>query len=286
MSTSNSAEAVSGVSALVEGNSGSFSDIKVSFNKVANENKVYEYRILIVPASSVSNFKLQDANNVTVADNYTRVAPKGSNISQALQNSKDAYGNAVNMDTTYQVLVLTVAKSSNPADNALSSASNQVKIIPNPDLITVPAVSDVKVTSDAKGITVSFTEPGAKQNIAEYAVIAVPKGTALDLATARSVHADGKVTKVKDGAAQMATKDIYGAPIDNTKLEYDIYVLSVPNMINAKIPALSSSYLAGLYVPPVQPEVTPPVVTPPVPTPPVVTPPPAGLEQPPAPATP
>ncbi|MBA9083690.1 hypothetical protein FHR92_000133 [Fontibacillus solani] len=268
LSMSNATEEVSGLSATLEGNTGSFSDIKVSFNKVANENKISEYRILIVPSSSIGNFRVQDANNVTVADNYTRVAPRGSNVSQSLQNSRDAYGNAINTDTTYQVLVLSVAKSGNPADNTLSRASNQVRVNPNPDTVSIPAVSDVKVTSDASGITVSFTEPAAKQNIAEYAVIAVPKGTALDLATARSAYSDGKALKVRDGAAQIVTQDVYGMPINNTKSEYDIYVLSVPNMINAKTPALSPSYSAGLYVPPVQPEVTPPASLPPVVTPP------------------
>ncbi|MNM83592.1 hypothetical protein D3C81_956550 [compost metagenome] len=248
LSTNNTAEMVSGLSATVEGSSGSFSDFKVSFNKVANESKVSEYRILIVPASLVGNFKIQDANNVTVADNYTRVAPKGSNISQSLQNTRDAYGNAFNLDTTYQIYVLTVAKSGNAADNALSSASNQVKVKLNPDTVAVPAVSDVRVTSGATGITVSFTEPAAKQYISEYAIIAVLKGTAFDLAKAQSAYSNGYVSKVKSGAPQTVTQNVYGGVIDGKNMEYDIYILSVPDMINAKIPALSSPYPTGLYM--------------------------------------
>ncbi|MNO60060.1 hypothetical protein D3C76_506620 [compost metagenome] len=247
LSTNNSVLEVSGLSASVDGNTGSFSDIKVSFNKVADESRVSEYRILIVPASSVNNFKLQDANNVTVADNYTRVTPKGTNVSQSLRNSRDAYGNAFNMDTTYQVVVLTVAKSGTASNNALSSASNQVKAKPNPDTVSVSAVSDARVVSGATGITVSFTEPTAKQYISEYAIIAVPKGTAFNLAKAQNAYYDGKVTKVRSGAAQTVTQNVYGGVIDTARLEYDIYILSVPDMINAKIPALSSPFSTGLY---------------------------------------
>lgn len=271
LTTSNAAEAVSGISATLAGNAGSFRDITFSFTRVANETKVAEYRVMIVPSSSVSGFKLQDANNVTVADNYTRITPSGSNISQPLQNSKDVYGNAINTETTYQLVVLTVAKSGNAADNALSPASNQVKVNPNADTVAVPAVSQVSVTSDAAGVTVSFTEPGGNENISAYAIIAVPSGTALDLGGANAAYSSGRALTVQkgQGTSQKITQDINGATIDNTLSEYTIYVLSVPNMVNAKVAALSASYTAVKFTAPVvvpdpATPVTPPAtVTPP-----------------------
>lgn len=267
LTTSFAAEPTSQPSASVTANTGNFSDINVSFNKVANENKIAEYRILVVPSSQVGSFKLQDANNVTVAGNYMSITPSASNVNVSLQNSKDVYGNAVNTDTTYQVVVLTVAKTGNPSDNALSPASNQVKINPNPDHIAVSAVQGVAVTSDATGISVSFTEPSTNQNIAAYAILAVPSGSTLDLAGANSAYLSGKTLPIPKGQSGLhkLAFDVNGAAIDNTQREYVIYVLSIPDMVNAKIGALSSSYTATLYVAPPAP--SPPLQAEPIQTP-------------------
>lgn len=262
LTTSFAVEPTSQPSASVTANTGSFSDITVSFNRVSNESKVSEYRILVVPASQIGSFKLQDANNVTVAGNYMSIIPNGSNVNQSLQNSRDVYGNAVNTDTTYQVVVLTVAKSGNASDNALSSASNQVKINPNPDTIAVSTVQGVSGTSDATGISVSFTEPSANQNIASYAILAVPSGSTLDLAAANNAYSNGNALTVSKGQSGLhkLSIDVNGVAINNTQSEYVIYVLSIPDMVNAKIGAISSSYTATIYVVPAP--MTPPPAEP------------------------
>ncbi|WP_246061491.1 copper amine oxidase N-terminal domain-containing protein [Paenibacillus oralis] len=236
------AEAVTGLYADIIGNTNVVNDISVGFNKLSNESNIEEYRIMAVPQAQAATFNLASANNVTLADNYTQVKPNGSNVSLKLQKTKDAFGNAINTGTNYQLFVLTVTKAGSGYENALSAASNPFKLTTSLEDVTVPRVSQASVQSDATGISVSFTAPQNAEKIASYVILAVPSGGSIDLASAEAskdkgiaVPKAGPLTNIK------LAQDFTGQAI-NTQSAYSIYILSVPDMTNAKKYNLSAPF--------------------------------------------
>ncbi|WP_334077513.1 copper amine oxidase N-terminal domain-containing protein [Paenibacillus sanfengchensis] len=249
LSDSSNAQGVSGLSAVAEtaNSTGTASDIKVSFTKAANENKIAEYRILVVPSAQAGGFDLRAANNVTVPGNYTSLAPNGRNVTgYPVQGANDVYGTPINANTTYQVFVLSVARSGSASSNGLSAASNQVKLnaaapVPVPQVPN--ALSVVRAASD---VAVSFAEPGNTANIAYYVVFAVPSGTPLNAGTA--LKSSG--VRVEKGSPQTAlSNDISGTALDTTRNAYDIYVLSVPADAAKGTPTLSGNLGATKVTP-------------------------------------
>lgn len=228
-------EAVSNVTLTTDGNTGTFRDIRVSFNKVSNETNVAEYRVFLIPAGEVKNFSLGYANGVSSA-NYTSTAPNGYNISGlALSSSNDAYGNAINTSTTYNAMVLTVAKAGK-VSNELSAPSNQLQLTPNPDDITVQVVTNVNASADSNGITVTFNKPTDTTNIIEYVVFAVSEGTEPTLDNIGSVASAQQPLSKELGETRLTL---------NTSVRYKIYVLSKADGTHAKKSALSQPVISN-----------------------------------------
>lgn len=248
LSDSGQAQAVSGLYAQLEGNSGTYRDIIVSFNKLANESNVAEYRILAVPQASVGSFRLADANDVRSADRYTSVTPFGSNVRIPLQTSKDVWGNELTTDTTYQFFVLTVAQSG--GTNALSQASNGIKLVVNSNNVAVAPVTQVSPTAEADRISVAFNPPTDNRYINSYVVFAAPDGQSLNLDAAIQLASRGaSVSASNQGPiTAIVTQDVNGNALNPTNA-YNIYVLSVPDMVNAKLYALSSGTRSNVFVP-------------------------------------
>ncbi|MCM3701722.1 copper amine oxidase N-terminal domain-containing protein [Paenibacillus macerans] len=234
-------EAVAGLHFDIIGNKGTVNDISVGFNKLNDESNVAEYRIMVVPAAKAANFKVANANDVTLADNYTQVKPNGSNVQLTLQKDKDAFGDPIKAGTNYQLFVLTVTKAGSGYENALSTASNQFTLPASPEEVTVPKVTQASVQSDASGISVSFTAPDAEY-IASYVIFAVPSGGSIDVQEAQKSPEKGvAVPKAGPLANIKLTKDFAGQAI-NSQSAYGIYILSVPDMTNAKQYNLSASF--------------------------------------------
>lgn len=128
LTNSAAVEAVTNVSLSSAGNTGTYEDIRISFDKVGNENNVTEYRVFLIPSKDVGNFKLSDANNGN-PQNYTSFKPN-ENTKSASIKMYDAFGTKINTDTTYQAVVMTVAKSGNGSLNMLSLPSTQFILQP------------------------------------------------------------------------------------------------------------------------------------------------------------
>lgn len=106
------------------GDAGNGSDIRVTFNKVANENIISEYRIMVVPGDQMSTFDLETANLVG-QESYTAVTPSDSNISIQLdETASDIDGDIIINEKEYCVFVLSVADGILTDRNALSMPSN------------------------------------------------------------------------------------------------------------------------------------------------------------------
>lgn len=110
---------------------GNGSDLEVRFNKAADESRVSQYRIMVVPAypSNVAiNFNVIKANAVS-AGNYTVANKTGSNITVTLSDTaNDVEGYPIENDSTYKVFILSVADGVNATVNTLSAASPEVSI--------------------------------------------------------------------------------------------------------------------------------------------------------------
>lgn len=243
------AQAVSGLYAQLEGNSGTYRDILVNFNKLANESNVAEYRIMAVPQANAGSFRLADANDVRSADRYTSVTPFGSNVRIPLQTSKDVWGNELTTDTTYQFFVLTVAQRG--GTNALSQASNGIRLVVNSNNVAVAPVTQVSPTSEADRISVAFNPPGESRYISYYVVLAAPEGQTLNLDAAIQFANRGvSVPASNQGPITgVITQDVNGNAVNPAIGAYNIYVLSVPDMVNAKLYALSSAFSSTVLVP-------------------------------------
>jgi len=146
LANSAAVEAVTNVNLSAAGNTGTYEDIRISFDKVGNENNVTEYRVFLIQSKDVGNFKLSDANNVN-PQNYTSFK-LNENTKGASIKMFDAFGTKINTDTTYQAVVMTVAKSGNGSLNMLSLPSTQ--FILQPKQVDPPTEEVKSAPSDTK----------------------------------------------------------------------------------------------------------------------------------------
>nr|WP_240908729.1 copper amine oxidase N-terminal domain-containing protein [Paenibacillus timonensis] len=257
LNDNSSVGAVSGLYAQLNSNyNGTYSNIVVSFNKLANENNVAEYRILAVPVGNAGNYKISDANAVTQPDRYTSVGvPNASNITKTLDKPNDVYGNPINKDTSYQFFVLTVARS---GANNLSAASNAVQPILKADNIAVAPVTRVSAVANASSITVEFDLPGDSR-ISSYRILVVTEGQTLNVDAAVGLKDKGIQVAANGPLTGTVSVDVYDSPI--TAQSYRVYILSEPDMINAKGYALSNPVLVTV-APAAAPTGTDPITSP------------------------
>lgn len=258
LSDNSKVQPVTGVSVWSEttASTGTAGDIKVSFNKPANESNIAEYRILVVPAGQAGSFSLRDANNVTLSQNYTSVIPRGSNITNyPVQSQNTAFGDRIQPGTTYQVFVLSVAKSGSGAVNALSDASGQVIVNQAAAVKAEPAVITAATVVEG-GVQVTFSEPRNTENIAAYAIVVVPTNSSLDLNTAIDGYS---VQAAKGNPSGQITKDVWGNNLTTTTdAVYDVYILSIPtDTSNRALYALSGKFTTINNVPTNVPAVDP-----------------------------
>lgn len=251
LSDNSTVSAVTGLYAQLNAtNSGTYRDIDVGFNKLANESNAVEYRILVVPASKAGNYKLADANHVNNPERFTSVNPSGKDIKQTLAHAKDVDGNEINKDTSYQIFVLTVAKS---GANALSAASNAVKPTVKPDNISVAQVTRLNGVAEGNSIKVDFDQPDNRSYIQSYKVFVISEDQTLNLDAAIALKNNGVNVPAAAANGTLSTvvsQDIYNNPI--TAGKYRVYILSEPDGTHAKGYALSNSIT--VEVPVVQPE--------------------------------
>ncbi|MGE7908578.1 stalk domain-containing protein [Lysinibacillus xylanilyticus] len=120
-------EAVTQVKLFTDGNTGTYSDFRISFNKANKENNVKEYRVFMVPSDKVEGFKLFYAETVN-EKNYTSIQLNQNTNGVSLASMNDVYGNEINTSFNYHAVIMTVANSG--SSNVLSLPSNQFRLSP------------------------------------------------------------------------------------------------------------------------------------------------------------
>ncbi|RXJ02940.1 copper amine oxidase N-terminal domain-containing protein [Anaerobacillus alkaliphilus] len=212
-------------------------DLQVSFNRVSDETMIQEYRIMVVKAAQANAFTLAIANNVS-SNNYTYVAKTGSNITRTLSStSTDAYGDLIREGVDYKVFVLSVSAGGNTA-NALSSASQTIRLTNNTVVDTVSNVvaEDIANAGDGSDMQVKFNKLPNESTLQEYRIMVVKtdQANSFNLIAANNVHSNNytRVTKTGSNITQRlasTTRDIHGNLIRPSE-PYKVFVLAVSNV--------------------------------------------------------
>jgi len=145
------------------GNNNDGRDVHVSFNKIDNEEKVSEYRVMIVPEELNTGFNLDSANQVSQG-NYESILPTGSNHAFYLHESTtDINNDFLIANKKYYTYVLSIADGILTDKNALTSPPN-LFILSTPDFLYAgqtdkPYIHYVDINPDIF-IYANYHEPG------------------------------------------------------------------------------------------------------------------------------
>lgn len=227
-------------------------DLRVTFNRAANESLVNQYRVLVVKDSKSSSFNINTANGVASA-NYTLVAKNGSNIAQTLaMGARDTDGDLIRNGTAYRVYVLTVGAGTSSSTNVLSSASQALTLSGNYSVgaAATPTLSDNGDNGDGRDLLVTFGRASDESSLSEYRILIVKSGNAgtFNLNSAISVPSNSYTALPKTGSNQSqflnaATRDVNGEPI-RSGVSYRAFILSVGSTSSSN--ASSNYALSGV----------------------------------------
>lgn len=208
-------------------------DLRVSFNKAADESRISAYRVYVVRSANVGSFTLSAAN---ASNNYTQVNKTGGNLSVTLPNyAVDTNGYTITNNVAYRVFVLSVNNNGNSSQNALSGYSSQITLTQNAT-ITAPsnvAATDIGDNGDGRDIQVTFNKSADETNVREYRVFVVKANSTLSLSTASALNSAYYTSVGKTGNNRSFTLPSGTIATDGSKIingvEYRVYVLAVNN---------------------------------------------------------
>ena len=145
------------------GNNNDGRDVHVSFNKIDNEDKVSEYRVMVVPEEQTGGFNIEMANQVAPG-NYECILPSGLNHAFYFHEHTTDINNEILIDDKkYYTFVLSIADGILTDKNALTSPPN-LFILSTPDYlyagqINKPGIHYVDIDPDTL-IYALYNEPG------------------------------------------------------------------------------------------------------------------------------
>jgi len=236
--TTAGAPAATGVVAADVADTGTSSDLRISFNKAADESNIQEYRIFVVQSANASSFNLATAINASPA---MTIAPNGSSVYQQtpLAGAKDTSGALITNGVSYQVFVLSLAKSGN---SSLSSPSAAISLSSPVQAGEVTGVQAVQVGNQ---LSVTWALPN-EAGISGYAVILMkePSGV-LNESSAYNYYQGGMANSVAKGTNNImltvgSSKAVGGTGTVEADAPYKVYVLSLADGTNATIHKLSA----------------------------------------------
>lgn len=212
-------------------------DVQVTFNRATNEDRILEYRIIVVKAAQANGFTLASANAVP-ASNYTSVSKTGANLSKVLySHSRDAFGEIIREGVDYRVFVLSVSRGGNHELNSLSAPSAVFNLTNSTALNVVTNViaEDVGNAGDGSDLQVRFNKLANETSLLEYRIMVVRTANAntFDLTTANNVSSNNYTRVAKTGSnitqrLHSFSRDVHGNVIRPDE-SYRVFVLSVSN---------------------------------------------------------
>lgn len=245
LTTTGNAGVISNLAVADIGDNGDGRDLRVSFNKAADESRISAYRVYVVRSANVGSFTLSAAN---ASNNYTQVNKTGGNLSVTLPNAYDTSGSLISNNVSYRVFVMSVSNSGNSSQNALSSYSSQITLTAN-TAVTAPTsvtAKDIADNGDGRDLRVTFNRSSNETNVYHYRVFVVKTSnlSGFDLSEANR-NSNFKVVNKAGGSGD------YTVTLDDTKAtdsttirndeNYRIFVLAVSNTGNSSN-VLSTAY--------------------------------------------
>ncbi|WP_372630499.1 stalk domain-containing protein [Cohnella sp.] len=229
--TTSGAPAVTGIAVSDTGDQGTGADLRVSFNRAADESNIQAYRIFVVRSGSA--FTLATAIS---ANPYATFAPNGSNPILNLGGvSTDTSGAVIANNVSYQVYVLSVAKT---GSSSLSAPSAAISLTSPVQVAQVTNVGAVQAGADK--LVVTWT-PGDPKGVLQYVVLLLSPAGAMDANTAYNLRGQASATvtpATNTVELSLGSTVIGGTLAANTA--YQIYVLSVADGTNATIHNISA----------------------------------------------
>lgn len=220
-------------------------DLRVSFNKAADESRISVYRVYVVRSANVGSFTLSAAN---ASSNYTQVNKTGGNLSVTLPNAYDTSGSKVQEGVSYRVFVVSVSNSGNASQNALSGYSSLITLSKTAALTapTIITATDIGDNGNGSDISVTFNRSANETNVHHYRVFVVKKTNVSGFDLAEANRNPNFTLQSKTAGSENYTltlnnaKTTDGASIRNDE-DYRIFVLAVSNTVTISN-ALSTVY--------------------------------------------
>jgi hypothetical protein len=175
-------------------------DLNVSFDMIADESTIDEYKIFILKSGSASSFSLFDAIG---NPNHEVAAKTGANISTALfATSVDADGDIIQENVPYKAVIMSVADGNTTQIDKLSAPSNEVT------LLDATSIDEVLFSEAFNVFTESFSTRINKKD-----------GSKIEQSFIYST--DGKLVKSISDQSEII--------VNHNKLASGLYVISLQN---------------------------------------------------------
>jgi len=238
-------ESVTGLEVDDIGNAGNASDMQIIFNKVSDEEKVAEYRVIVVKIESGGILDVISASEL-IPVNYTVVNKTGNDIDITLpSDARDTDGEAIAEEIPYVVYVMSVADGVITNANRLSSVSRSITLSIRTEGVRSLNVADIGNTGNGLDFQVSFNRINNESKIEEYRVMVLKSGMAstFDLTLANTISEDRFTRVLKTGNNYQIELGENAIDIDGDLLTngvpYIVYILSIADGIIALENALS-----------------------------------------------
>jgi len=223
------------------------SDLKVNFDRVVDESKVSEYRIIIVKETQTSNFNL-DSVQLIPPGNYFPVIPDGNDFSDTLPpDIRDNEGDLIQEFVPYNVFVLSIADGVIATQNELSAPSDTITLRSPTVAATNVLVTDTFNGNNNYTISVSFNHIPDEITISEYRMFVV------ETSEADSFNTDSAILIPPGGYYSITptgnnilinfssdTLHDYSSNIIAHQISYKVFILSVADGVIANVNALSA----------------------------------------------
>jgi hypothetical protein len=175
-------------------------DLNVSFDMIADESTIDEYKIFILKSGSASSFSLFDAIG---NPNHEVAAKTGANISTALfATSVDADGDIIQENVPYKAVIMSVADGNTTQIDKLSAPSNEIT------LLDATSIDEVLFSEAFNVFTESFSTRINKKD-----------GSKIEQSFIYST--DGKLVKSISDQSEII--------VNHNKLASGLYVISLQN---------------------------------------------------------
>jgi hypothetical protein len=230
------------------GNNGDGRDLRIKFNKALFENKLNDYRVLVIPTAKVANFTIDSAKRVPLVNSFS-IAPLNKNIDTTLnQFSKDVYGNLIKSLVSYKAFVVSYPNLTNSADTLMSFVSNAITLTHPNSAIASPTVLSTFTSANNYNINVNFTPPASETGILHYRLyfLEYTDSVRFNLDTANNVAIGnyqvviptGLVQSLNYSSSSILTRK--GQPLSALK-KYKVKLMAYTDSINTNFSTISEA---------------------------------------------